>query len=154
MLVALSGTPGTGKTSVSNLLKKKYPVFHTSEYKNYSNGLIFIEGHSSHLLKVDKVIILRCHPKYLKRRLESKGWSTKKIKENVEAEALDIILCEAAELYPEDSIFEIDTTHRKVEETLSCILEIVESNFKSKKYSIGKIDWLEEIFKEFREFKV
>jgi adenylate kinase len=179
MLVALTGTPGTGKTTVSNLLRKEgYKIVKLKELavekdfvtgidkgtkivdiealNNYVNqrykgeDIVFIEGHLSHLLDaVDKVIVLRCHPTCLKRRLESKRWNQGKIKENVDAETLDVILCEAAEIHPERNIFEIDTTGKKTHETLMSIVEIVKNNFRPlKKYNIGKIDWSEEILKD------
>lgn len=182
MLVALSGTPGTGKTAVSDLLQKKgYLVISLNEiaikngfisgidkkrnskildikrlneyvYKNYASGdLFFIEGHAAHFLNsAEKVILLRCRPKKLKKRLEKKGWNEEKVKENVEAEALDVILCETVEYFPEDSIFEIDTSNKTIESISESIVEIIKSNFKPiKKYNIGKIDWSEEIFKDF-----
>ena len=182
MIVALSGTPGTGKTSVSNLLKEKeYAVISINEVAFENNFVVgidekrdskiididkvndyikehykttditIIEGHSSHLLKdVDKVIILRCHPTELKKRLKSKGWKNDKIKENVEAETIDVILCEATEVHPANHLFEIDTTHKKIESIASSIIEILNNSFEPRtKYNIGTIDWSEEILKEF-----
>ena len=182
MFVALSGTPGTGKSSVSALLQKEgYTIVSLNELaieKKFISGIdkernskiididrlnyyinkryktkdiVFIEGHSAHLLKiVDKIILLRCHPKKLKKRLEEKGWNQEKIKENVEAETIDVILCEAVETYPEENIFEIDTTDKKIEDVALAIIEIAKRNFKpTKKYNIGKIDWSEEILKDF-----
>jgi len=181
MLVALSGTPGTGKTTVSNLLRNKgYSIVDLNElavergfvtgidakrntkiinidglnsfikdfYK--TNDIIFFEGHASHLLSIaDYVIILRCHPRKLKNRLQNKGWDQQKIKENVDAEALDIILCEAFSLHSENHIFEIDTSNKSINSVLSSIIEIVNGKFKlTKKYKIGKIDWSEEIIKD------
>jgi len=182
MLVALSGTPGTGKTSVSSLLQNKgYNVINLNEiaidkgfvtgvdrkrnskiididglndyindfYK--TNDIVFIDGHTSHLLTtVENVILLRCHPRELQSRLQKKGWQQEKIKENVDAETLDVILCEAVECHPEEHIFEIDTTSISFETVLSSVIEIVNSNFElTKKYKIGKIDWSEEILNDF-----
>ena len=125
MLIALTGTPGTGKTAISNILREKnfevvdlneittnknfligndekrdsrmIDVDSLNEYikKNYKGkDIVFIEGHLSHLLKsMDKVIVIRCHPDKLKKRLSKKGWKKEKIRENIEAEILDIILC-------------------------------------------------------------
>jgi len=182
MLIALSGTPGTGKSTVSSLLQKKgYNIISLNELainkgfinnidknsdskiididklKNYINtsyknkDLFLIEGHASHLLKtVDKVIILRCHPKELKIRLQKRGYNQMKINENIEAETIDIILCETVELHSENHIFEIDTTGKKINSVLLSIIEIIKSNFKPiKKYKIGKIDWSEEILNNY-----
>ena len=182
MLVALSGTPGTGKSTASTLLQKEgYDIINLNELavnqgfitgvdkgrnskvidinrlNNYiekyyrNNDFILIEGHASHLLKTaDKVILLRCHPNKLKSRLEKKGWKKIKINENIEAEIIDIILCETVEIHSEDNIFEIDTTNKIARSVLSSIIEIIKSNFKpTKKYKIGKIDWSEEILNNY-----
>ncbi len=120
--------------------------------KNYAaEDLAFIEGHAAHFLSIaEKVILLRCHPKKLKKRLEKKGWNKEKIKENIEAEALDVILCETVEYYPENSIFEIDTSNMTIGSVAESIVEIVKNDFEpTKKYNIGKIDWSEEILKDF-----
>jgi len=182
MIIALSGTPGTGKTCVSNLLREKgYEISSLNEIaikNDFINGvdeirnskildidqlneyiskkyddrdLVFIDGHATHFLKcVDKVILLRCRPKQLKKRLKKRDWNDKKIKENVEAEALDIILCETVEYFPENCIFEIDTSDKTIDSVVDSIVEIVKNDFKPiKKYNIGKIDWSEEILKDF-----
>ena len=182
MWVALTGTPGTGKSSVATLLQKQgFMIIRLHQLarefkcidgidtirhsqlidveklnsfmkKNLTtDALVFFEGHLGHLLKtIDKVVILRCHPQELKKRLMKKKWSTKKIKENVDAETIDIILCEAVEHHSKENIFEIDTTKRTIEEVATIIKNLVKKKFQpTKKYSIGQIDWSEEIFKEF-----
>lgn len=182
MIVSITGTPGTGKTSISKLLKERgfevvnfnkvaiennfiigkdkkrdtfivdIKKFNKYAKENYNRKkIIFIEGHLSHLIKcVDKVIVLRCHPDELRKNLLKRGWNKQKIKENLEAEILDIILCEALSLHPPKNIFEINTTARSIKDVFSSVIEIIENNFKNiKKYNIGKIDWSEEILKDF-----
>ncbi len=183
MLVALTGTPGTGKTTVASLLRQKgYIVYNLNEVafannfilgidkkrqskildiprinqyiqKTYTTtDLIIFEGLATHLVKsMKQIIILRCHPEELTRRLLQKHWSWEKIKENVEAEILDIILCEATELHSESHIFEIDTTQLPPEGCAQAIIQIMNNKFKPiKKYMIGNIDWSEEILKDFK----
>ena len=182
MIIALTGTPGTGKTSVSKVLHDKgfevvdlnkvaldkdflvgkdekrdseiVDVERFDEYvkKNYSgSNIVFIEGHLSHLLKnVDKVIVLRCHPDQLRKNLSKKGWKENKIKENLEAEILDIILCETVDIHPKKNIFEIDVSGKTIDNVSLSIIELIKDKFKNtKKYCIGKIDWSEEILKDF-----
>lgn len=105
MIIALTGTPGTGKTTTASLLKDKgYTVVEINklakekgfvegydqerncdvidvekveEYlkKNLfkKKGNIILDGLLSHLIKnVDIVVILRCHPEELKKRLKTK----------------------------------------------------------------------------------
>jgi adenylate kinase len=179
MNISLTGTPGTGKTSISRFLSQndikildlKKLIFKENlisafdkkrntniidinkinkyfENNIYRNGILIIEGHLSHLLKcIDKVILLRCNPKELKIRLLKRRWNKKKIKENIESEILDIILCECLKFQSKKNIFEIDTTKMSVESLGHIILKIIENNFKQEKiYKIGQIDWSEEIF--------
>lgn len=181
MRVALSGTPGTGKTAVATVLDKHgYTIVRLHKLarentcidgidkkrnsqlididklnncikKNFTtDSLVFFEGHVGHLLTtMEKVVILRCHPKELKKRLMKKNWNAKKVKENVDAETIDVILCEAVEKHPAKNIFEIDTTKKTIEEVAASIMEIVKKNFQpTKPYTIGQIDWSEEILKE------
>ncbi len=182
MIIAITGTPGTGKTSVSKILiRNGYEIIDLNKiacqkdfiisndeirdskivdieklndyiFNNYKKkDLIIVEGHLSHLLNcVEKVIVLRCHPDKLKINLSKKKWNEKKIKENVEAEILDIILSETVENHKEKSIFEINTTDLSIDVTANLIIEIIKNKFKNmKKYKIGKIDWSEEILKDF-----
>jgi len=110
---------------------------------------LLFEGHFAHLLPLDKVIILRCHPTTLRRRLQEKNYEPAKIQENVDAETLDVILCEAADLHPEDHCYEIDTTTRTTEETGTIIQTLITAKFpRETNYKIGAIDWSEEILKK------
>jgi len=123
---------------LNNYIKNKYNVIE----------VVFLVGHISHLLKnVNKIIVLRCHPDFLKKRLSKKRWTAEKIKENIEAEILDIILCEALESHTEKNVFEIDTTKLSVKKVVSNILEIINNKFEQMdKYRVGNIDWSEEVF--------
>ena len=178
MIISLTGTPGTGKTSISRKLKKNnINIIHLNdiiaknkniyEIDNKRNTkiveisklnkiirneinigfLTIIEGHLSHLLNtIDKVIILRCHPFELKNRLLKKRWNQNKIKENIESEILDIILCECVSNYSINDIFEIDTTGKNINDISINIFNIIKNNFKNNNnFRIGKIDWSDEI---------
>ncbi len=79
-----------------------------------------------------------------------KKWNNQKIQENIDAEIIDVILCEAVEQHPKKNIFEIDTTKKTIEEVTASILKIAKKNFQpTKTYNIGRIDWSEEILKGF-----
>jgi adenylate kinase len=181
MIVAITGTPGTGKTTVASILKKKgFTVVDLKKVafdnnfvlgvdknrnskivdieklnvyikRNFSSDeLVFVEGHISHLLKcADKIIILRLHPLRLREILFDRNWKKDKVSENVQAEALDVILCEAVDIHSEKNCFEIDGTKLSIQDIVLCILEIIENKFKNiKKYKIGEIDWSEELLKD------
>lgn len=174
MIISLTGTPGTGKTSISKILRqnniniidlnkiinKNKTLWKSDKKRNtlivdivklndivkneiIDDSLFLIEGHLSHLLNdIDKVILLRCHPLELKKRLKKRKWGNNKISENVESEILDVILCECVSNYLKNNIFEIDTTKQNINEISNIILEIINDNFKNNKsYSIGKINW-------------
>jgi adenylate kinase len=182
MWVALSGTPGTGKTAVASVLKtlgfmvvplhrfaQQNQCIAGVDVKRHSElidmrklekairgqhdaeSLVFFEGHIGHLLKsMEKVIVLRCHPQELEQRLLKKRWSAKKREENVEAELLDVILCEAVERHPVKDIFEIDTTKKTVEEIAAVVRGLVKKNFQpTRMYRVGRIDWSEEILRRY-----
>jgi adenylate kinase len=182
MIIALSGTPGTGKTAVSEQLRKKgYKVIDINKIAQEQNffteydrsrethevdlgGLneylrkelpelaasgstpLFLEGHLAHLFDfIDFVIILRCALDVLQERLNSKNWHEKKILENLEAEALDVITIEAVEKYGEDKVFEVDTSNVSIDIVLEKIQKIIEGD--TDEFKPGKIDWSEEILK-------
>ncbi len=166
MKIAITGTPGTGKTEVAKELERRgYEVLYLNsivddfvigydEKRNSKivdenkmndyikeikeNGLLFIEGHLSHLMDVDAVFVLRCHPDKLISRLEKREWKKEKIMENAEAEALDIILDRT--LQKHKMVWEIDTTDEKADKIADRIIEIIE---KKEKPNYGKIDYSE-----------
>ena len=144
-----------------NLLQGKDPVRDThlldidtlnalirSEFASSSETILF-EGHVTHLLTaLAEVIILRCHPTVLTERLKVKGWERPKIKENVEAEILDVILCEAVDIHKETDVFEINTTDLTLPRVVDAVKEIIAAKGTPiPKYKIGQLDWSEEIFK-------
>lgn len=162
-MIALTGTPGTGKTAVAEELKKRgYKVVSVVEFARIHNCILdedeegvvvdverlakfrfdgIVEGHLSHLISPDLVIVLRCNPLVLRERLAGRGWDEEKIMENVEAELLDVILVEA--LGECKNVYEIDTTHMSVVEVAGIVEEIVAGE--KEKYEPGKIDWLSEL---------
>ncbi|WP_456327705.1 adenylate kinase family protein [Archaeoglobus sp.] len=168
MLIALTGTPGVGKSTVAEILRKRgYRVLHLNELAERFNcvideeddckvvdvdklakevrkvvrGLTIVEGHLSHLLNPDLAIVLRCNPLLLKERLERRGWKEEKILENVEAELIDVILVEALDNVEE--VYEIDTTNLTPEEVANAVEEILKGV--KDKYKPGRIDWLSEV---------
>ena len=84
--------------------------------EKYQNKIALIESHLSHLLSpkiVNAVIVLRCEPAVLEKRLKRKGWNAEKIRENTEAEIIGIIEYEARRKHRK--VFVIDTTNLKPE---------------------------------------
>jgi adenylate kinase len=140
--VAITGTPGTGKTTVSDLLAVDMNVVHVNQLvedegffdevdeardskvadmdavRDYLDGMddVVVESHLAHLVNdLEKVVVLRCAPAVLEDRLTERGEPPEKAGENAESEALDVILSEAVRVHGEDRVYEIDTTDRDPE---------------------------------------
>ncbi len=157
MLLALTGTPGTGKSTVARILRKRgYRVIALNRVirkrklvsgfdrkrgswiadfkkierylQNLRKGkgkIVILDSHLSHLLSVDFAIVLRCSPAELEKRLEAKHWPREKIRENVEAEMIDLIAVEAEEKLGGKRVAEIDTTGKPPEKIAEEIEKIV-----------------------------
>jgi adenylate kinase len=162
MQIALTGTPGTGKTTVAKLLPFKIIDINAlvkgglnvgidpergcleadmdalaSQLKEMDSGEISIlEGHFAHHF-VNWAIVLRLAPTSLKSRLESRGYSIEKIRENLEAEALDVILVEAVEFC--NRVDEIDTTGNTPSEVSELVTRIINGELVQPP---GQVDWL------------
>ncbi len=166
MQIALTGTPGTGKTTVAALLHYRTIDINSLVRGGMNLGLdpergcldadmdalsghlksldseepMILEGHFSHHF-AHWAIVLRLSPSALRPRLEARGYSLAKIRENLEAEALDVILVEAVQMCPR--VDEIDTTGKSAAEVAGMIREIVEGRLH---LPPGQVDWLEEFF--------
>jgi adenylate kinase len=89
----------------------------------------------------DLVVVLRCRPSVLEKRLLAREWPLAKVRENVEAEALDVILVEAVESSVET--VEVDTTEMSEGLVVAALEEILAGE--RAKYAIGNVDWSQEV---------
>lgn len=111
-------------------------------------GDIVIDGLLSHLLRGDQVtniIVLRTNPEELENRLKRRGYSGSKLKENLDSEALGIILGEAIQEHGVSNIFEIDTTGITPAKVVEKFREALKGRENLKP---GSVDWLEKYFEE------
>ncbi len=132
MRIAITGTPGVGKTAVAEEVSTLLGLTHIEVSKVASemgavveedDSLvvdvdilkekigkmedIIIDSHFAEVFDVDLVFVLRCEPEILYNRLKERGYSREKIRENVEAEMLDYCLISALENHPPEKVFEI-----------------------------------------------
>ncbi|MDR1954619.1 MAG: adenylate kinase family protein [Candidatus Methanoplasma sp.] len=175
MLISLTGTPGTGKTLLAEELRSRgYAVLDIDRHVR-DNGLLderdeardtycvdtdaldlsleeyrtdeimIIEGHISHCVECDMVIVLRCRPDILAERLTERGYSENKVRENVQAEILDVILCESAEAGV--PLCELDSSEDSIKDMADMAEDFIKGNID--KYGPGNVDWTGELEKWF-----
>ncbi|MFP4174637.1 MAG: adenylate kinase family protein [Halobacteriales archaeon] len=160
MRVAVTGTPGVGKTTVAQRLADDRSVGYVDITERVREGAssgydaergapvadidalrasvpddAVLDGHLSHRLSPDYVVVLRCEPDVLRSRLEERGWRDAKVDENVEAEALDVTAAEALDVGA--PVFEFDTTDATVDGTVGRVAEAVEN----RETRTGVVDW-------------
>ena len=159
MLLAVTGTPGTGKTAVCERLSDKgYSILNlgkiirderlfngfddeSSAYEVDTDVLLkyfeekhigeeadrwtIVDSHLSHVLNVSGIVLLRCNPHELERRLLERDYKNEKIRTNVESELVDVIGMEViSQKLPS---IEIDNTEKDAEHTAAEIIEFIRS---------------------------
>ncbi len=147
MRIAVTGTPGCGKTTLCMLLAQAgHKVRSVQEIAAAQGAIVgrddqddaevidieamtwdgvpedcFIDGHLSHLLPVDAIWIIRCDPDQLTIRLTARGYSPDKVRENWEAECMDLVLSES--MAAGVPVVQRDGSRRSPEELLSAFEE-------------------------------
>ena len=159
-MIIITGTPGTGKTTISKALAKEIHADYLSltrfvtakglysaidrERKTRivdiertrkslrklipKGRMIIVDTHVADSIpreRTRKVIVLRCHPKVLDSRLRKKGWSGKKVRENVLAEILDACYMIAVSYYGAKKVRQLDTSTRRLEKCVALAKQIV-----------------------------
>jgi len=123
MRVTVTGTPGVGKTTATELVGTDLEVVHLNDLvreEGLTTGTdeerdslvvdleavsarladrtdVLVESHLAHHVDSDRTIVLRCDPSELESRLLDRGETESKAAENAEAEALDVVLSEAVD---------------------------------------------------------
>lgn len=91
------------------------------------------------------IFVLRRDPSDLKTKLQERGYSEKKVLENVASEVLDVCLSSAIKKYGLEKVDEIDMTLITVEEAVEEILQVLDGR---KPVLVGKVDWLGKLEEE------
>ena len=167
MKIVITGTPGTGKSSVAKELAKasRTPLISIAEFVK-EKGLLevgeevdveklekelnkrleeekaggwIVEGHLACEIKLpaDYVFVLRANPDVLRKRLKKRGYSEKKIEENLLVEMLDYCTQRASVNYPESIVVELETGGASVKQSAGRIIDAMAKN----KKKIDDIDY-------------
>ncbi len=169
--ICITGTPGTGKTTISKILAEKLNItyMNINEFaekkglihidKNNNKEIdpkklcpelkkikqkVIIDSHIAQNCKNDIVFVLRTNPEELEKRLKKRKWNNNKIKTNIKAEILDSCLIDAIET--NENVYEIDTSSHTELETVYIIIDILNNKNIKNKYKPGNIDWTETYF--------
>lgn len=166
--VAVTGTPGTGKSTATALLEDEYEVIHLNDLIKDDDALWterdadrdtlvadldavrehlgdwsgVLDSHLAHRFDVDRVVVLRCRPETVETRLRERGESESTSAENAESEALDVILSEAVAEHGTENVYEIDTTDRDPEAVADEIRAAIEGE---RGPSAGTVDFIDYI---------
>ena len=168
MRVAVTGTPGTGKSTATERLATGLEVLHLNEtirdealttgvdeerdslvtdldaVEEWLDGRddVVFESHLAHHFPAEKVVVLRAHPDAIVERLVARGEPQAKAEENAESEALDVVLAEAVDVHGPEAVYEIDTTDRSPDEVAAAIDAVVEGDREPSAGTVSFVEWL------------
>jgi len=168
MRVAVTGTPGTGKTTATERLDVGLDVVHLNqalreeglydEVDEERDSVVadmdavadwlgdrddaVIDSHLAHRFDADRVVVLRCRPEELERRLRERGEPPAKARENAESEALDVILAEAVDRHGEGNVYEVDATDRDPDEVAAAVAAVVAGERDPSAGTVSYVDYL------------
>lgn len=174
IVVALTGTPGTGKSTLGARLAEEgwevvnlrdvaatlgclgemeadgaasVDVHALAEQWQPPSGRVIVDGHLSHFLDIDAVVLLRCHPDALADRLTERGYPAEKVRANVEWEMTSGHWAELLEFEVEAPVLEVETTHATVDALAENVLAWLTEGCPSpsvEERAIAAVDWLNE----------
>ena len=168
-VIALTGSPGTGKSTLASRLREEGLTIITleeaaesvdalsefealrevelsklAEWKWEGDSHCVIDGHLSHHCRIDAVIVLRCNPRELRNRLEQRtGYEPEKIESNVEWELISGVWADLISVHPHANVIEIDTTEQDV--SIDSVLDFIMNDKLStsvEEFISDSIDWI------------
>ena len=168
-IVAITGSPGTGKSTLAAQLQQHgFHVLSMETIAQQANALFqhnglreidtsklsewnwtgekpcFIDGHLSQYCSIDAAIVLRCNPSVLRDRLSARpGYGPAKIESNVEWELLSGVWTDLVTLHPKAKVLEIDNTSGEIElETILHFVSNLETSASVENSVEDSIDWI------------
>lgn len=172
--IAVSGTPGVGKTELCSVLERSgWSVLSLRDLAQSLDCLgaedpddgaspidihaladawefngdksTVLDGHLSHLMDVDGIVLLRCAPSTLQQRLSERGYGEGKVRSNVEWEMTSGHWSELVEFEVDIPILEVDTTSQSAEDAAAMVMDWLNDGCKGaplEEAIRGAIDWL------------
>jgi adenylate kinase len=173
-VLALTGTPGVGKTTVASWLQAQgWGLLSVADLAD-SHGCLdevdpkdgaapidiqaldeawepprlgrwVVDGHLSHFLNVDAIVVLRCSPSVLSQRLTQRGYGEAKVRANVEWEMTAGHWAELEEFEVDVPLLELDAGANESETLGHRIMTWVEDGMPSEALEAhvsSAIDWL------------
>jgi len=160
--LGITGTPGTGKKSVAPLVAEilgipDYSLNELARSDRAKSGEVdtallgkkvvaavpsraVIYGHLVPYAlpprTVERVVVLRCEPAVLKKRLTSRGYGEEKVRANVEAELIGLLSAESTLRFGADFVAEFDTTQSGPKEAARSVSSLLTGKAEGERY-----DW-------------
>lgn len=174
MRIILTGTPGTGKSAIARALAAKMGLElvdikeialsrglraknHEVDVKKLARALAFLkkkedfvaEGHLAAEIRLpaDHVVVLRCDPRVLEKRLKRRKYPKKKLEENLMAEMLDYCTQRAESVYGRKPL-ELDTSKMGIRQAAAEIEKAV----RGRRRKIDSVDYSDSL-KAFLEIR-
>lgn len=169
MRVAVTGTPGTGKTTAVERVDIDLEVVHLNEVVHREGFVVdhdeerdtavadldaieawlgeredvLVESHLAHQFPMDRVVVLRCHPSTVAERLRERGEPAATVTENSQSEALDVVLTEAVRAHGREAVHEVVTDGRSPDEVAAAIEAVVAGDREPAAGTVDYTDYLE-----------
>ncbi|VVB58842.1 Putative adenylate kinase [Candidatus Anstonella stagnisolia] len=117
-------------------------------------GIVVVDGHLACEIKIkaDLVLVCRCHPDVLRKRLAARGYNEGKVKANVLSEMLDYCILQCERNFPKANIFEVDTSEKSVQECAQYALLALADKKKAAKKRIS-VNWADLLFEQEVNFR-
>jgi adenylate kinase len=135
------GWDETRATTIADMKALRHAIVNIVE--NITSNVI-VDGHYSPEVsprdETNLVVVLRRAPWLLKEELQARGYSARKVRENVEAELLGTCLADALAAQDPVKVCEVDTTGETPQETVRFILATLDGDVACVH---GEVDWMD-----------